>query len=129
MPPFNKIMLVDDDEATNVLAELLLRRLNAAKEIVVADNGQIACTLIRETGCPDLIFLDMRMPHMDGFEFLDCLSEMDTCKLAKVIMVSSMIQQEERDRALSYAQVLDCLQKPITKEMVEGVVKAYYRPI
>ena len=127
MRPFNKILLIDDDEATNYLSRSLLQKLHAAKEIMVAEDGRIACELIQQTGCPDIIFLDIRMPHMDGFEFLDCLQTINTCKNAKIIMLSSLILAEDKKRARTYSSVMDCLEKPITKEMVEKVTREYWR--
>jgi CheY-like chemotaxis protein len=122
---FNKILLIDDDEATNFLSRALLQKLHVAKEIVAAEGGAIACEMIKQTGCPDLIFLDIRMPHMDGFEFLDCLKTLNMCKNVRVIMLSSLVLAEDKERARAYVQVIDCLEKPITKEMVEMVIKQY----
>jgi CheY-like chemotaxis protein len=127
MYPFNKILLIDDDEATNFLSRALLQKLHAAKEILVADDGRMACDLIQRTGCPDVIFLDIRMPHMDGFEFLNCLQTINICKNTKVIMLSSSVLAEDKERARIYVQVMDCLEKPITKEMVEKVKREYGR--
>jgi CheY-like chemotaxis protein len=121
----NKILLIDDDEATNFLSRALLQRLNAAKEIAVAEGGRIACEMIKQTGCPDIIFLDIRMPQMDGFEFLDTLKTIDTCKNVRVIMLSSLVLAEDKARARAYVEVIDCLEKPITKEMVEKVINEY----
>src|SRR5205085_825529 len=101
--------------------------LHAAKEIVVAEDGYIAGQLIKKTGCPDIIFLDIRMPGMDGFEFLDYLQAMDICNSTRVIMLSNLVCQEDKERACTYARVMDCLEKPITKEMVEKVTREYYR--
>lgn len=118
MQPFNKILLIDDDEATNFLSRALLEKLHVAKETIVFEDGRIACELIKQTGCPDLIFVDIRMPYMDGFEFLDCLQAMDICKNVKVIMLSGSLLPEDKARAFTYTLVMDCLEKPITKEMV-----------
>ncbi len=125
MRPFDKILIIDDDEATNFFSRTLLEKLEAAKEIAVAGDGRAACELIRQTGCPDLIFLDIRMPHMDGFEFLDCLQAVDGCKSAKVVMLSSVVLAEDAARARGYAQVMYCLEKPITKDMVEKAARDY----
>jgi len=52
MQPFNKILLVDDDDATNYLSKLLLTDLKAATEIVIAEDGLAACELIKRGRCP-----------------------------------------------------------------------------
>ncbi|THU38158.1 response regulator [Niastella caeni] len=127
MHPVNKILLVDDDEATNFLSRILLQKIHAAKEIMVAEDGRMALDLIQQTGCPDIIFLDIRMPQMDGFEFLDSLESTNKWKNAKIIMLSSVVQAEDKERARAYSSVMDCLEKPITQEMVEKVTKEYWR--
>ena len=71
MHQFNRVLLVDDDRATNFLSELVFRDMDIAKEVQVAEDGVVACDLIKQNNCPDIIFLDIRMPRMDGFDFLE----------------------------------------------------------
>lgn len=123
MQPFKKILLIDDDEATNFLSRALLEKLHAAKEIMVAEDGGVACELIKQSGCPDLIFVDIRMPQVDGFEFLDLLQTMNICQNVKVVMLSSSLLPEDKQRAFTYDRVIDCLEKPISKGMIEKVAR------
>jgi CheY-like chemotaxis protein len=126
MRPLNKILLVDDDEATNFLSQALIEKLHVAKEIVIAENGLIASRLIKEGECPDIIFLDNRMPEMDGFEFLDHFHDMKICIKTRIVMVTNSVLKKDQERALTYAQVIAYFPKPITKEIIESVVKGYY---
>lgn len=122
MHPLNKILLVDDDEATNFLSQALIEKLDIAKEIVIAENGLIASRLIKEGECPDIIFLDNRMPEMDGFEFLDHFHNMNICRKTRIVMVTNSVLKEDREKALTYAQVIAYFPKPITKEIIEKVL-------
>src|SRR5688572_10056858 len=74
------VLLVDDDDTTNYLNKRLLTDMKVAKEILVLKNGREALDYLSKAcdsqldgalKCPDLIFLDIKMPMMDGFEFLE----------------------------------------------------------
>ena len=74
----NCILLVDDDEPTNFLNQMVIEELDIAEQIRVAQNGQEALTYLKKTGIgdenfplPDLILLDINMPAMNGWEFLE----------------------------------------------------------
>jgi CheY-like chemotaxis protein len=126
MHQFNKVLLVDDDAATNFLAELAFKNLDIAKEIVVASDGFVAGELMKQNNCPDVIFLDIRMPRMDGFDFLENLIEMNVCKHVKVVMLTSSTRTEDKARALSYNAVVDYIEKPLTEQIIQNIAAAYF---
>lgn len=126
MHHFNKVLLVDDDEATNFLAELAFRNLDIANEIEVASDGLVACEWIKQNNCPDIIFLDIRMPRMDGFDFLDNFTEMNTCKKVKIVMLTSSSRLEDMKKAFTYNAVIEYLEKPLTEEMIKKIVATYF---
>jgi CheY-like chemotaxis protein len=124
---FKKILLVDDDGVANYLTIELLNELHAAVEIVVAEDGLAASELIKAAECPDIVFLDIRMPRMDGFEFLDNLEKESLCQKAKIVMLSSSNRLEDKVKAFTYKRVIDYAEKPLTKEMIKKVARAYNR--
>jgi CheY-like chemotaxis protein len=126
MYQFNKVLLVDDDAATNFLAELAIKNLDIAKEIEVASDGQAAWEMIKQTACPDIIFLDIRMPRMDGFDFLECFSAMNCCKNVKIVVLTSSSRLEDKDKAFTYKGVIAYYEKPLTEEMVQKVAAMYF---
>lgn len=126
MHHFNKVLLVDDDAATNFLAELAFRNLAIANEIQVAGDGLAACELLKQNNCPDIIFLDIRMPRMDGFDFLDYFNEMNVCKRVKVVMLTSSTRSEDKARALSYTAVIDYIEKPLTEQVIQKIADAHF---
>jgi len=127
MHHFNKILLVDDDEATNFLAELAFKNLAIANEIEVASDGLIAYEWLKQqNNCPDIIFLDIRMPRMDGFDFLENFAEMNVCKQVKIVMLTSSSRQEDKTRAFTYNAVIDYLEKPLTEEMIRKIAADYF---
>ena len=73
---------------------------------------------------PSLVFLDLNMPVMDGWEFLDHFSKEEytsAFKNTKVIVLSSTIDPNDIEKSKTYPMVLDFLSKPITKEIVENL--------
>jgi CheY-like chemotaxis protein len=126
MHHFNKVLLVDDDEATNFLAELAFKNLNIANEIEIASDGLIAYQWIKQNNCPDIIFLDIRMPRMDGFDFLDNFTEMNACKQVKIVMLTSSSRLEDMKKAFTYNAVIEYLEKPLTEEMIRKIAVKYF---
>jgi CheY-like chemotaxis protein len=126
MHHFEKILLVDDDAATNFLAELAFRNLDIANEIQVASDGLMASLLLRQNNCPDIIFLDIRMPRMDGFEFLENLTRMDVCRHVKIVMLTSSTRQEDKKKALAYNAVVDYIEKPLTEELIKKIAVTHF---
>ena len=126
MHHFNKVLLVDDDAATNFLAELALSNLSIAGEIQVASDGLVACELLKQNSCPDIIFLDIRMPRMDGFDFLESLNEMNICKHVKIVMLTSSTRPEDKARALSYNAVIEYIEKPLTEDIIQKIADTWF---
>src|SRR5690242_9324336 len=94
--PLNLILLVDDDDTTNFVNTRLLNSMKIAKEIKAVRNGKEALEFLKaacadkpEPGsvCPDLIFLDIKMPVMDGFTFLDKYHEEGLQRLDHIIVM------------------------------------------
>ena len=114
------ILLVEDDEVTNFLST---HALNAAgiHKIDVAENGRLACEHITKK-CPDLIFLDISMPVMDGFGFLDFINKTGTCIDVHVVMLTTSVRPADKQRALNFSQVVDYIEKPLDIEKVENVL-------
>ena len=130
----DKIFCVDDDPITLMLCKKVIERVEFAKEILTANNGEEAIAYFHELAksqkkgeeiaYPKLIFLDLNMPVMSGWEFLDVYTQngfQDVFKEAKFIVLSSTIDPEDVARTKNYAVVTDFLSKPITKEMLEAL--------
>jgi CheY-like chemotaxis protein len=126
----DKIFCVDDDAITLMLCKKVIERVGFAKEIITAQNGEEALAYFQDLAkelalnpdYPKLILLDLNMPIMNGWEFLDAYQEsgyQNIFKEAKFIVLSSTIDPQDVDKAKKYSAVLDFLSKPITKEMLE----------
>ncbi len=109
------IWLVDDDPTQNLLTKMLLRKVNADWVIMDFNNPQTALEEI-PLNPPDLVFLDVNMPEIDGFDFLERISVMNL--ELRVIMLSSSLSPCDIGKSLGYPFVANYLVKPLKKEMV-----------
>lgn len=130
------ILCVDDDPITLMLCKMVINRSEFAKELITAQNGEEALNYFDDLKLnnlgtqikryPQLIFLDLNMPVMGGWEFLDHFTKDDYAaefKDCKVIVLSSTIDPEDIAKAKTYPMVMDFLSKPISKEMLEDLKK------
>jgi CheY-like chemotaxis protein len=105
---------------------MVITKASFSKEIVTAKNGEEALKYFytlktTHSNKPQLIFLDLNMPVMGGWEFLDSFSTKDYSDYneTKVIILSSTIDPEDLEKSKKYSMVIDFLSKPISKEMLE----------
>lgn len=118
-----KVLLVDDDEITNFLCKKMLSEIGV-ESVDSAINGQAALNYLKQN-CPDIIFLDIKMPIMDGFEFLEELQEYPTYKQIKVVMLSSSSREKEKQLAIQFNNVIDFIVKPLTKIKATQVLNKF----
>ncbi|MBO3271272.1 response regulator [Hymenobacter defluvii] len=126
-------LLVDDDQTNNYLNKLLLRRLQVTDKLLVALNGQEALALVEEhcrdasPSCPALILLDVKMPVMNGFEFLEAYAQLTLPRKHAIIivMLTTSLHPQDMER-VQKLQVDGFLSKPLTKEKVEGILETYF---
>lgn len=123
------VLCVDDDPITLMLSKMVLNKASFCNELVTAKNGEEAILyfenlLISDDNYPKLIFLDLNMPIMNGWEFLDAFIEKElhhTFKEIKVIILSSTVDPNDIEKSKKYPIVIKFLPKPINKEMLESL--------
>ncbi|MCB9232815.1 MAG: response regulator [Bacteroidia bacterium] len=127
------IMLIEDDETVNFYNEFLLKELGLAENIVIRENGEVALEYLREcldndSKIPDLILLDINMPVMNGFEFLDAYESLPVSKEIKalIVMLTTSLHPSDLEKANTYASVSEYLYKPLMEEKIEGIIQKYF---
>lgn len=123
------ILCIDDDAITLMLCKKVIIKSSFSHEIITAQNGEEALQYFQtikevknqSTAPPQLIFLDLNMPVMGGWEFLDFFNkpEFSEFKNIKVVVLSSTIDPEDLEKSKQYPMVIDFLSKPITHTMLE----------
>lgn len=133
MKMLEKILCVDDDQITLMLCKKVIEKVSFAKEIITAQNGEEAFDYFKNltteikndnpVNYPKLVLLDLNMPVMSGWEFLDAYVENNFQDVfdTKFIVLSSTIDQNDVNKSKTYSMVIDFLSKPITKEMLENL--------
>jgi len=135
--PLKLIMLVDDDDTTNYLNQRLLEGLNAAEQILVVKDGEEALDYLTkacqsgssgEFPCPDLIFLDIKMPVMDGFEFLEAYKNTSLRfeKEILIMMLTSSASFYDLEKLKQYPQVKKHYSKSLTELDVKDLMEEYF---
>ncbi|SMB81456.1 response regulator receiver protein [Hymenobacter roseosalivarius DSM 11622] len=134
MPQLPCVLLVDDDETTNYLNRLLLERLGVAARILVAPNGRQALDLLPEhcpepgaPTCPVLILLDINMPVMNGFEFLEAYAQLPPARrgASVVLMLTTSLNPRDAER-LRTLPVAGTIAKPLSKAKVAQLLHEHF---
>ncbi|MEJ8803811.1 response regulator [Pontibacter sp. H249] len=127
---YSKVFIVDDDEISVFLTETLLEIVqftqscigfscatHAIAEIISAVTDKAYQKL------PDIIFLDLNMPHMSGWDFLDRLLPYEEELLSKcqIYILTSSVDQVDMDKAQKYKVVSGFLQKPLDEEIIKRI--------
>ena len=121
MPPIQSLCLIDDDVIYQFAVKLNLNQLRLAREVITFSNGELARDFFITNSkvaelLPDVILLDINMPVMDGWDFLEWFKEykLNFPKHISIFMVSSSIDRRDIEKAKSYAEVKDYISKPLT---------------
>lgn len=125
-------MLVDDNPYDNFFHERVIRKCDFAQNIVVKLTAMDALAYLRttpkgENTHPDLIFLDINMPAMDGWEFLEEYSKLEEELQSKIVivMLSTSQNPEDIEKARKSKVPVDFRTKPLTREMLEEMWQKY----
>ena len=119
------ILHIDDSDADILAFRILTLSHHADLRIRAVHDGQAALDLLSSGFVPSVIVLDIVMPGMDGFTFLDSYTQNDGIKeKAPVVMLSSSYNDNDKNKALSYELVKDYVCKPLDDNTVERILKA-----
>lgn len=124
----NKILCVDDDEVVQFLNSNTIKHLLPEIKIDTAANGRAALAFFdtpgTDTYCPEIILLDINMPIMNGWQFLDEFENRYSNKSSQVyiVILSSSIDPTDSEKAKTYASVNKFLSKPLTPEALQEVI-------
>ncbi|MES2872195.1 MAG: response regulator [Bacteroidota bacterium] len=125
---YKNVLLIDDNHIDNLINRKILDNANYAENITVIDSPQEAFDFLRESlatgeNIPEVIFLDLRMPVMSGFEFLKSLLELPNLKpeLFKIFVLSSSLDPKDINRIKENHLVSRFIGKPLTNQILEEI--------
>jgi CheY-like chemotaxis protein len=123
-PKTKKILIIDDSNTNIILLEAILG--NHGYEIIKSLSVREAIPII-ETSPPDLILLDLLMPKVSGYEFLENIRNNKRTKNIPVMVISAVIEKESKVRTKKLG-IIDYIEKPVNiKELIEKVNKTLSR--
>jgi len=129
MKKLKTVWVIDDDDIHQFFAKKSIEQFSSGSCISAFSNGQAALSdfkrlLLTPDLLPDIIFLDINMPEMDGWEMMDQLCELLPRQPRKIniFIVSSSISTSDRERAKSYAQITGFLIKPIIPNILADIL-------
>ncbi len=138
MKKVNCILLIDDNHADNVYHSIIIRKAGICNHIKVAENGRegidyiIKCADSNHSNDfpkPELIYLDINMPGMNGFEFLEEYEKLDHDLKSKIVivMLSTSLNPDDEKTARDNKEVAEFKNKPLTIEMLQDTVERYFQ--
>lgn len=116
-----RVLIVEDNEQNRILMRTLLKHLNC--EILEAKDGKEGIKISKEQK-PDLIFMDIQMPELDGLEATKILKNDPETKDIKIIIVTSYAMKRDKEKAFEVG-VDDYISKPINIEDVMKLTQKY----
>ncbi len=123
-----KYLLIDDDDIFNFLHSEVIKQVEKSPEITIHSSSIDALDFIKECveqkiNLPDYIFVDIRMPEMNGFELMDELMKLplELFDQTKIYFVTSSLDQRDRIKAKDYPIVTGFKEKTITSELLKDM--------
>lgn len=131
MSTLKSILLIDDDQINNFIVLNKLKAIPEIEHIHCEENGQLAIQFIKNaiekdpTQLPCIILLDINMPVMDGWEFLEEFEKLDHAftERMKVYMVSSSVYTEDIEKSKQYSNITAFISKPLTKDKINEIIQ------
>ena len=123
-----KVLVIDDNEIDRYVAKLVMENYDFAEKVICLETPMEALELLKEHEAnpdelPDLIFLDINMPIMSGFDFLNEYQNLSETiqKHCIIMMLTTSLNDDDRERAKENKFVYSFLNKPLDKEKLEKI--------
>jgi CheY-like chemotaxis protein len=134
----NCVLLVDDDEATNFLNKMVITKSGITEHIETVLNGKEAIEYITSNGKyanqehfypkPKIIFLDINMPVMDGWEFIVAYKNLDEEVKDKmiIVMLTTSFNPDDKLKADGIPEITMLRNKPLSYDAIQEIVETYF---
>lgn len=130
----NFVLLIDDDRATNFFNSIMINKHDSYDKVHCVQSGYEAIEYLENIGegnaiCPDLIFLDINMPGMNGWDFLTQFDRIKTTipKEIKIVLLSTSSDPDEVRKSMVYYTVDDYICKPLSKSLLTSVSENHFK--
>ena len=127
-----RYLLVDDDTIFNFLHTEVIKTVDNSAQIDLFNSSMEGLEFLKDAledkhPMPNFLFLDIRMPEMDGFEYLDELMKfpIEKFKDLRIYVLSSSLAERDKEKSLSYPIVTGFIEKTLTIEKLKGIIETY----
>lgn len=125
------ILLIDDDNFTNVINKMIIKKTDCAENTISVTSGREALnylTSVENNEYPNLILLDINMPGMNGWEFIEKYRGIKNPQLEKsvLIILTTSSDPAEEKKANSLPEIKGFKNKPLNQKLVEDIMKEYF---
>lgn len=135
MSTIRRAVLIDDNQATNFLHNRILRRSGEVEHVEAFNSAEDALAYLStavdgEFPRPELIFLDINMPGMNGWEFLQAYRQLPINQRGGivVVMLTTSLNPDDHQRALRIEEVDEYEHKPLNEDRLRELLTKYYKP-
>ena len=131
----NCILLIDDNEFTNIFNRRFLEKMQVARQVFAVKTAEEGLDFLRRSGkyeqetypSPELIFLDLNMPVMSGWEFAEEFEKLSPgLRNGKIFILTTSPNPEDEEKALTLHQISGYRRKPLTREMVLEILEQHF---
>ena len=126
----NCILLVDDSPDDNHYHQIVINEMDITNSVQVSNNGIEAIEFLKKENqiIPELIFLDINMPKMNGWEFLEKYKDLEVTQKARIIvmMLSTSTNPDDIKKAKEIEEVTGFQTKPMTRETITEILDEYF---
>ena len=127
---FHCILLIDDNAADNRYNQIIMEEMDITEKVLVAASAQEAIDILsqNETPHPDLILLDINMPRMNGWEFLEAYKNLSLNKKSNgmIVVLTTSMNPEDRKKAAQIAGIAAYEIKPLTQDLLQKMLQALF---
>lgn len=128
-----KILLIDDNSATNFYHNIIINNLNNSYQVDYCIDGKDALNYLSNEGkykendkypCPEIIFLDLNMPKMNGLEFLEVYKNLSKEQKGEklIVMLTISLAEKEKAKIKMFEDVIEIENKPITEKYLNKII-------
>ena len=127
MAKFTDVLLIEDDPITIMVCDRIIKMTSFAEKVKSCENGKIGIDYLsglgEEESTPKIIFLDINMPVMNGWDFLEEFEKIRSRfkLLPRIYLLSSTVDPEDYKKAQKFSLVQDFISKPLSKEALQNI--------
>jgi CheY-like chemotaxis protein len=131
MKTLETILLIEDDDTINFYNEFVIKEMGVSNDVQIAINGRMALDYLDQRvsagqPLPELIFLDINMPVMNGFEFIEEYERRGWKEATLIVMLTTSLHPNDVARAKQYESIAEYLHKPLMEDSLKGIVGRYF---